>query len=179
MQASTLKRWMVGLMLIVVSGASLHAQPNVDNGVFKSDEHGLQVKLPTGWDIGESSAPGSIAVFFSPKDKDGSLNLFHRDAKDKDANAVIAELEKEIRDHDAKAAIDTTEDAKLGGEPARQFTYRVTLAGEAKSGLMRVGVHAGKAYVFMYSEPTAVYDKGVASIKKVIDSLKWTTPKKK
>lgn len=177
----SVKHWMTCVTLMTLGTATLHAQParpDFANGVFKSKEHGLQVKLPAGWDVGTSSVPGSIAVFFSPDDKNGSLNLFHREATDEDADAIIAELQKEIRDHDASATIEATEDAKLGGEPARQFTYRVKMGGDEQSGLMRVGIHANKAYIFMYSEPSAVYDKSIASIKKIMDALKWMPAKK-
>src|SRR5215213_395245 len=93
----------------------MQASPNVVNGVYKNAEHGLQLKLAPEWGEGESSLPGSIALFYPPNDKPGTLNLFHRDPAGKDADGVIASLQKEIRDHDANAKIEPTKDAKLGG----------------------------------------------------------------
>ena len=169
----TLSRFAVCVCLIAAVASSVRAQPT-GTGTFESDEHGLSIKLPAGWDEGSSSLPGSIAVFYSPDDKQGSLNLFYRDAAGKDADAVIAELQKEIRDHDREAKFEPTEDAKLGGKPARVFTYRLTQAGKERVGLMHVGTRADKAYVFMYSEPPAVYDQGVATVRRLIGALRWT-----
>ena len=152
----------------------MQTSPNVVNGVYKNAEHGLQVKLAPRWGDGESSLPGSIALFYPPDDKPGTLNLFYRDAAGKDADAVIADLQKEIGDHDANAKIEPTNDAKLGGKPARTFTYRSKRADGERSGLMLVGVHEGKAYVFMYSAPPAEYDTDIAAVKRMIDSLRWT-----
>lgn len=143
---------------------------------YKNAEHGLQIQLPAGWAEGGSSIPGSVVVLFPPGEKDGSVNLFHRDPGGKDIDGVLAQLQSEIKSHDANAKIDPTEDAKLGGEPARAFTYRVTLGGVEKSSLMFAAMHEGKAYVFMYGAPPAEYDKDVAAVKRVIGSLKRTKP---
>ena len=152
-----------------------HKAPNPTRpSLYKNAEHGLQIQMPAGWEDGQLSMPGAIAVFFPPGEKDGSISLFTRDPAGKDVDAVLTQLQSEIKSHDANAELDPLSDAKLGGEPARTFTYRVTLGGEKRSGVMLASIHAGKAYVFKYSGPTAEYEKDVAAAQRLMGSLKWT-----
>ena len=157
------------------AGAPDRNGPAASGGAFNNAEHGLRLQLPPEWDAGESSIPGSIATFFPPGDADGHVDLFARDPQGKDADGILTALQGEVRDHDANAKFDPIQDAKLGGEPARMFTYHVKLGETEKSCQMLASLHAGKAYVIMYGAPPAEYEKNVGAVKRLADSFRWTT----